>query len=181
MVDRGWPIRRNKGVGIGRRRCIAKEMAMTPFLHGLDCVDVGCVDYVAISSADLRRAVDFYRRLFGFRVIDQTDQRPGYVTMSTRHGVHLAIHERRGAAPTPVPTAKRWSFTVADLDEVRETIWNLGVVPESGEIEPRHASMSRARRSLSVCDPDGHEIELVERPPLDDLRIGLEPALAEHR
>jgi hypothetical protein len=55
MVDRGWAIRRDKGVGIGRRHRIAEEMAMTPFLHGLDCVEVARGDYVAISSERFRR------------------------------------------------------------------------------------------------------------------------------
>ena len=84
----------------------------------------------------------------------------------------MAIHERWGGVSRSIATTRRWSFVTADLDEARETIWDLGVALAEGDVEPRPHSRWRRGRSLLVRDPDGHEIELVERLPLDELYTG---------
>ena len=125
-------------------------------------VQVACVDYVAIPVRDLERSINFYTRVFGFRVVEdgRLDPEP-YMLLHARGGPYLALH----ALPDRPPaggTRIRCSFVVADLDRVRESLWNLGVPTADGSVEPRHVHRWRTTRSLLIDDPDGHRIELVE-------------------
>ena len=127
-------------------------------------IGVVSVDYVSIAARKLQRSINFYTRLFAFRIVEDARERHRpYVLMTAGGSVYLAIHEYYEATVPTVRPLTRWSFIVGDLDRVRETFWNLGVVPADGSDEPRRIHPWRNDRSLLIRDPDGHEIELVER------------------
>ena len=132
-------------------------------------IELAASGYVAISTRDLQRAVRFYSRLFGFRVIERRhDHNAEHVLMGTRSHAFLALHEHQAAA-VPPPGATHWTFAVPDLDRARAAAWNRGVVPVRGRMSEER-SFDDAQCCLVIRDPDGHEIELVEEPSFLQLR-----------
>lgn len=130
-------------------------------------VEVTGVDYLAIAASDLERSIDFYRRVFGFWIVeDAREQKHPCVLMHSRGGVHLKIYAHRDAPASAVRPRRRWRFVVGDIDRARKAVWNLGVTPSDGTIEPQSVSGQGELRGFPIRDPNGHEIELVEgRPP----------------
>jgi catechol 2,3-dioxygenase-like lactoylglutathione lyase family enzyme len=140
-----------------------------------DRVDVAGVDCLSIFTPELRRSVDFYSRVFGFRVIDSSHRTAGRSVLMAARRFYLAIHERHGRKSNST-RALCWSFVVDDIDRTRASIWNLGIVPVRDGTSGPHAQpderagcslVSRrspaVRRSFVIRDPGGNEIELVER------------------
>ena len=114
------------------------------------------MDRAAIAASNLERSTRFYARLFGFCVVH--DARSAYealVTMAAGDDPTLAIRARS----TPDARRARLTIRVADLEAAREALWNQGVVPAVDRLTAVHA----ADRYVVINDPDGHEIELVER------------------
>jgi catechol 2,3-dioxygenase-like lactoylglutathione lyase family enzyme len=126
-------------------------------------VEVVGVDHAAIPVHDLRRSINFYERVFGFRVSeDARDDAEPYVLLRTRSGAYLALHPRPDSWPPTGNARIRCSFVVAKLDRARESLWNLGVPIAEVDDWRRTYRWPTTPRSLLVDDPDGHRIELVE-------------------
>lgn len=125
-------------------------------------IEIAGSKYVAISTRNIDRAVRFYSRLFGFTVVDRRrDETAEHVLLGTRGDAFVAVHEHR-AAVAPSPGAVKWTFAVPDLERVRATLWNQGVVPVADGVTEQPRSARTDERSIVIRDPDGHEIELVE-------------------
>lgn len=118
---------------------------------------------VTITVRDLRRSMEFYRRVFGFRVAEN-ESRPSCTSeiMAGPGHTRLAIHEYGDRASLPVPLSRDWGFVVSDLESVRDAIWDLGVNVAHDSGEPDQIYRRPNGRSLYIHDPDGNEIELVE-------------------
>jgi catechol 2,3-dioxygenase-like lactoylglutathione lyase family enzyme len=110
---------------------------------------------------NLRRSVDFYRRVFGFRVSGALSDRNSAVVTATARA-DLVIHEQSDATCAETPALRRWAFVVTDLDNVRQAVWELGVNVARDSGDPDHIYRWANGRSLYVRDPDDNEIELVE-------------------
>lgn len=131
-----------------------------------DCerIEVAAVDHLAIEARDVSRSVEFYRRVFGFQVIErQSASVDGGVVIGVPGRAYLSVRARANAAGASSAPCIRWSFVVEHLDAVRESLWNLGVPTADGSAEPRRLHGWRNGRSLLIRDPDGHAIELVDR------------------
>ncbi|HEX7081604.1 MAG TPA: VOC family protein [Gammaproteobacteria bacterium] len=116
------------------------------------------VGAIEIPTRDSRRAVRFYNRVFGFELVSTTRKNGSpRVLMRGRGWTYLAIEEQSDAIAEP----KRLRFETVSLDIARERLWNLGVVPADGSIEPRFDAV-RCCRIVPIRDSDGNEIELVE-------------------
>lgn len=126
-------------------------------------VDVAGIDYVSIPTCKLQRSIDFYTRLFGFHIVEDGRRHERPHVLMLRGNVYVAIHEHGGRPPAELPV-RRWSFVVLNVDHVREIVWDHGVATADGSDEPRRMQSWRATRSFLISDPDGHQIELVERP-----------------
>ncbi|HEX7082365.1 MAG TPA: VOC family protein [Gammaproteobacteria bacterium] len=126
-------------------------------------VGVAGVDYLSIYTPELRRSVELYSRVFGFCVVGASHDRAGRSVLMAAGRLYLAIRERpRGEFDST--GALGWSFVVDDLDRARAITWDLGIVPiRDGTHEPQCDSPWRRRRSFVIRDPDGNEIEVVER------------------
>jgi len=108
------------------------------------------ISAVTLATADMARAVAFYRRL-GFRV--------------TKGGPSAAFTTLDAGGQSPNLTAEsgtgapgwwgRIVFHVADVDASYRATWANGVRPE---FAPRDAPWGE--RYFHVADPDGHEISL---------------------
>lgn len=130
---------------------------------GSDRVDVAGVDFLSIFVPELRRSVDFYARVFGFRIVEAAPRGARQSVLMASGPFYLAIHERQGGA-SDRSRALCWSFVVDDLDRARASVWNLGVVPtRDGTHEARPSASWRRSRSFVIRDPGGNEIEVVER------------------
>lgn len=134
-------------------------------LHGSDDLQlsVNGISGVTIAARDLERSIDFYSRVFGFRVAGQGQSAPRRsATLATAGAARLAIREQGSEPRRTVPLHSRWGFLVDDLDGARAAIWDLGVKVADDNGAPDHIHRWSNGRSLRVHDPDGNEIELVE-------------------
>ena len=123
------------------------------------------VDHLSIGTPALRRSVDFYSRIFGFAVVETARRDANRSVLMAAGRFCLAIHEWRRGESEPAH-ALRWGFVVDDLDDVRASVWNLGIVPTRDCVhEPRPDRPWRRCRSFAIRDPGGNEIEVVERRP----------------
>ena len=145
-------------------------------------IDVAGIDYVSIAVARLGRSIDFYTQNFGFFVVEEArgGQEP-YVLMRAPGDFYMAIYERRDERAQAREATRRWSFLVNDLDHVRVTVWNLGLATKGDCDEPTQIHRWRKDRSFLVCDPDGHEIELVERWSGRHIQVALVGAPSSRR
>lgn len=146
---------------------------MTRFDHE-EPINVITARAVEIPTRDSRRAVRFYSRVFGFQLVSMT-RRNGSprVLMRGQGCIYLAIDEHGSTVAEP----KRLRFETVSLDLARERLWNLGVVPADGSIEPRFDAV-RCCRIVPILDPDGNAIELIESRPLRIYRQRRERAAA---
>ena len=110
---------------------------------------------------NLRRSIEFYGRVFGFRSAAIYAAR-GLAVMKATTRADLVLHERRDGVPGSLRPLRRWGFVVTNLDRVRQTVWELGVRVARDSGEPDHIYRWSNRHSLYVYDPDANEIELVE-------------------
>lgn len=125
---------------------------------------VAGVDYLSIFTPELRRSVEFYSRVFGFCVVNASRRPAGRYVLMAAGRFYLALHERARSQSESTRTLC-WSFVVDDLDRARASVWNLGIVPlRLGAQDSERNTPWRRSRSFMIRDPDGNEIEVVERP-----------------
>jgi catechol 2,3-dioxygenase-like lactoylglutathione lyase family enzyme len=134
-----------------------------------DRVDVAGVIGLHIFTKELRRTLEFYSRLFGLRLLEDSHRgAERYVVMGIGQSLRITVQERdKSACDSIQPT--RFTLVADDFDRARASVWNLGVraIELGGEtslFRPR-----RRNRSFVIRDPGGNEIEIVERS-VDEVR-----------
>lgn len=120
---------------------------------------------ISLRVHDLRRAVEFYSRVFGFRAID--DGSHGTVSSAVtmvraRAELRLCPHRDDDAEQNP---PRRWAFLVGDIDSAREAAWELGVTVARDSGAPDHIYGRPNGRSLYILDRDANEVELFAPKP----------------
>jgi catechol 2,3-dioxygenase-like lactoylglutathione lyase family enzyme len=113
------------------------------------------ISAITLATADMPRAVDFYRRL-GFEILhggvdrDFTSFRvgDGYLNLALRPGY------------TPVEPWGRTIFYVTDVDVMYEMARDAGLEPET---QPANAPWHE--RYFHILDPDGHELSFAKPLP----------------
>ena len=126
-------------------------------------IEVTAVDHVNLTVSDLPRAVDFYTRVFDFRVgEDHRDDDQPWAIVGRPGVAWVALHERPGRVP-PMRNQRainHWGFVVKDMDDIRARL-------EEADVPVRNVDNGNGgffdyprSRSLYIEDPDGHEIEL---------------------
>jgi len=124
-------------------------------------IKVNAIDHLNITVSDLQAAIDFYGRLFGFRIAEDCrgDDRP-YVIMGKAGVGWLALHSQGREDPPEGGRINHWGFVVDDFDGLTERLESLGVAPLYTDRWPGGVVGYPRSRSLYVADPDGNEIEL---------------------
>jgi lactoylglutathione lyase len=113
--------------------------------------------------ADLQRAVAFYERVLGFRVVDRHRyEGHALVYMRADHS-DMEIELIEPDEPQPAEAAgHRWhlGFTVQDLGAEHRRLSALDVPLDP--IEAYRANGQLMTRYFYAYDPDGHQIEFLE-------------------
>jgi catechol 2,3-dioxygenase-like lactoylglutathione lyase family enzyme len=149
------------------------------------------VEHVAIVVSDLERSIDFYSRLFGFRLLRKTSTNAFlYLDDSLLELIHGNLHAEPGASATEEWQQQRVlsfglnhiGFRVDELESALKDLEHGGAgtlvvppyefSPDLGFVEhvddERLAPATRPRpggkwKLAVVADPDGTLIELVQR------------------
>lgn len=127
-------------------------------------VDIG---HVHLKVSDLERALDFYRDVLGFDVMQQLGDQAAFVSAGGyHHHIGLNTWESRGGSPPPRGTtglfhaAIRYPTRKALADALRR-LGEAGI-PLDG------ASDHGASEALYLRDPDGNGLELYWDRPRDE-------------
>ncbi len=113
------------------------------------------VAHVNLSVDDLDAASDFYGRVLGLKPAlrpDDASTRPGLWFRLGDVEIHLSLE----AGADNARSKRHVAFEVADADEARAQLAEMGVAVDSGK------QMSGVRRFF-VRDPAGNRLELFER------------------
>ncbi len=133
-------------------------------------IRVNAIDHINMSVNNLEESILFYKKLFGFEIIE--DSRSGaiphnkfgapYVIIGIKQCAYLALHQslQKGNGQhndIPIRLA-HFGFHVEDFDTVIAKLKSHSVSLLYGEeyLEWPHS------RSVYILDPNKHEIELVE-------------------
>jgi catechol 2,3-dioxygenase-like lactoylglutathione lyase family enzyme len=115
------------------------------------------IDHVGIHVTDVERSLAFYVGLFGFEPLPRPDL--GFAGAWLRVGRTQELHLiDRNSSPDVPPEERHWSIQVRELDDWHTRLADAGLELRGPKDRPDGA------RQLFVRDPDGHVLELLERP-----------------
>ena len=112
------------------------------------------LDHVYYWTADMERAVRFYRDLLGLRLVRQEGES---WALFEADGSRFALHGVVEGHPV-APGGATAVFSVDDLDRARRELEERGASFHEGGEVPGYA------RFASLSDPDGNTVSLTERP-----------------
>jgi lactoylglutathione lyase len=117
-------------------------------------VRVSSIDHINMTVKDLAQSVEFYAKLFGFRVTkDQPDMNSKIIGNGR---VQLCLYE--GSEIHLEEGLNHFGFHVENFNEIEATCKKLGVpILYRGPV-----SWEEGTRSLYITDPSGYTIELSE-------------------
>lgn len=123
------------------------------------------IDHVNLQVADLDASIEFYRRVFGFRLLEDGRDAPagGWAIVGLPGAACIALGVVRDPSPACGKRIAHFGLVVDDAQAVlaQLKIENVRIVPRGpggSEILPYPRS-----ESIYIHDPDGHEIELTTR------------------
>jgi catechol-2,3-dioxygenase len=129
-------------------------------------IPVTRLNHAVLFVRDLHRAIDFYRRAFGFEVISEMPGKAAFLRAngSANHhdlGLFASSSPTRPPLGTPGLYHLAWEVpTIDDLAEARATLAEFSAL--IGE------SDHGATKSLYGKDPDGNEFEIMWLVPRED-------------
>lgn len=121
------------------------------------------LEHVNLTVSDLERSIDFYTRLFDFRVRwrGTTDGGTSAVHVGDDRcylALFEAAHKGRHHIDYAAVGFNHFAFVVDDLNDMKQRLVSLGVSPsDEQDYEPG--------RRVYFVDPDGIEVELVQYTP----------------
>lgn len=114
------------------------------------------VSAVLLDTADLNRAVAFYRDVLGIPLVRAEHHDEGSHFECELGDTHFAIFEKSEASRRSVEQRVRIAFSVPSLEQLLERLESAGASPPSA-IENRGFA-----RLATVRDPDGNVVDLTE-------------------
>jgi len=125
-------------------------------------------EHAGLTVADLDRTIAFYCGLLGLRLVVRKPQPDGELAFLDTGSGMLEIFARPGAqraVDVPVGTAGVRHLTFA-VDDVVATVTRLEAAGVEITERPRDAHNRELIRRVAFCrDPDGLQVELIERAP----------------
>ena len=127
------------------------------------------VDHPAIACRDTRRQIEWYRRCLGMRIVAQNDADPptalvGY-DADLKHGAVIELMPARDEGPAPAtaarfaPGLRHLALRVSDFDGAVAFLRRKGV-----EFLSEPGAATGGGRIVSFRDPEGNELQIVQRP-----------------
>jgi catechol 2,3-dioxygenase-like lactoylglutathione lyase family enzyme len=122
-------------------------------------IRVSAIDHVNFQVADLEASIAFYRRVFGFRVLED-GRANGWAIIGLPGVACLALGQASDLSPARGKRITHFGLVIDDAEATLEFLRQQGVTivprgPGGSPILPYPRS-----QSIYVRDPDGHEIEL---------------------
>jgi catechol 2,3-dioxygenase-like lactoylglutathione lyase family enzyme len=119
--------------------------------------------HVALRVADVERSKNFYREVFGMRVVWQPDPDNAYLSSGSDN---LALHREPGTDPAAIGAGvlDHIGFFVAELNQLEKNFtwaWQHGL-----EIVRPLRQHRDGTYSFYIKDPDGVEVQLIHDPSL---------------
>jgi catechol 2,3-dioxygenase-like lactoylglutathione lyase family enzyme len=115
-------------------------------------VKLASIDHVYYWTADMDRAIGFYRETLGLRVLSRHEDKWAELDAGP---IRLALHGTRDGAPASTGGAAA-AFRVDDLDATAAALRDRGVeFVHQGEVEDYG-------RFALFTDPDGNVLSLIE-------------------
>ena len=119
------------------------------------------LDHVNINVADLRKSVEWYGKVFRFRVVERgTSHGKDWVILANNDSM-ICMSEVQGLMPANENTEERnyqifhFGLRIGDLNQWQSVVREQNLKIEfSGEVQYPHST------SWYVLDPSGHEIEV---------------------
>lgn len=128
-------------------------------------IRVSAIDHVNLQVADLDASIDFYRRIFGFRVLEDGRRIPpgGWAIIGIPGAVCLALGVTKELSQAQGKRIIHFGLVIDDAQTTLKRLKQEGVTivprgPGGSAILPYPRS-----ESIYIRDPDGHEIELTTR------------------
>jgi catechol 2,3-dioxygenase-like lactoylglutathione lyase family enzyme len=118
--------------------------------------------HVALRVADVERSKDFYREVFGMRVVWQPDPDNAYLSSGSDN---LALHREPGTnAASGAGVLDHIGFFVSDLNQLEK---NFAWARQRGLEIVRPLRQHRdGTHSFYIKDPDGVVVQLIHDPSL---------------
>ena len=127
------------------------------------------VDHPAIACRDTRRQIEWYRRKLGMRIVAQNDADPPTALMGydkdLNHGAVIELMPAQDEGPQPstlarfAPGLRHLALRVQDFEDA------FGYLKERGvEFLSEPGTATGGGRIVSFRDPEGNELQIVERP-----------------
>ena len=121
--------------------------------------------HLALRVADVKRAKEFYIRVFGMRVVWEPDPDNAYLSSGCDN---LALHRGEAGEP-PRQSLDHLGFvapTIADVEAGYEWARNNGVEIANPLRRHRDGSVS-----FYIRDPDGNSIQILYEPSISPLKL----------
>ncbi len=133
-----------------------------------DTIDPGVdIGHVHLKVADIERALDFYRDVLGFRVMQRWGDEAAFVAAGEyHHHIGLNTWQSRGGSPPPPGTTGLFHFAIR-YPSRRALAVALRRVVEAG-VPLEGASDHGVSEAVYLRDPDGNGIELYRDRPAEE-------------
>lgn len=115
------------------------------------------MDHVGLYVKDLAKSVVFYGEIFGFEVVRTMDLGEAKIAFLDIGGGLLELIQRPEGPGAP--PEGRWNHTaygVDDYDAMESKLEGIG-------LELRKVTLAKGRRIAFFKDPDGHDVEIMEK------------------
>jgi len=122
--------------------------------------------HLALRVRDIRKAKDFYRRIFGMKVVWEPDPQNCYLSSGSDN---LALHEApaapaEGQASTPASPLDHFGFIASDPQVV--DAWALWAEQNGVAIVNAPKQHRDGSYSCYLTDPDGNTIQILYNPTI---------------
>ncbi len=120
------------------------------------------IDHINFYVSDLDRSIEFYKKVFGFSVLEDhtKDEKEPWAIMGAGGKAFLAMYQKDDFRPPEQGPVNHWGFVIEDADRTLKALKENQVKilyadePHGGIIDwPKS-------KSIYIQDPDGYEIEL---------------------
>lgn len=131
------------------------------------CVGVSQLHHVALQTANLDRAVQFFSELFGAELISRRPFKRREMAWMRLGGIRLELFSARESERLNewndfIPGPVHLAFEVRDLDAFLNRAKSLGVQLHPSHPDPFTPPVPGAGRIAYLLGPDGEEVEVRE-------------------